>query len=349
MIPLKLDFNHNLVSLKVSLPDDLWYLSHIISIDDTITMKTERKIKLGGSDTNTKVIKKIVVLTLSVEDVTFSDDSSKLRVKGKVMSGPEDVPHGSYHTFGISVNDSFTLSKRSWPSYVRNRLDEAIKNRDDVILFVLYDRESVLFSSLRQTGIQHLGEQKGDVAKKQFDTSSQTSFYDDIIKQTVFYDGQLKPKSIVFATANFFRSYVEKKLPDSLKKKSSFIESTVVSKSIVSKLLARPELQNLLASQRLQAEAGFVDLMLKELNKDMVAYGFDDVKEAASTGAISHLGLTETFLQKSRSENFYDDLDSLLSIVDSSQGKIVFIYGDDSKKTVDGLGGIVGVLRWKTN
>ncbi|MBN1175921.1 pelota family protein [Candidatus Woesearchaeota archaeon] len=349
MIPLKLDFNHNIVSLKVSLPDDLWYLSHIIAVNDSMTMKTERKIKLGGSDTNAKVVKKIIVLTITVEDISFSDDSSQLRVKGKVTQGPEDVPHGSYHTFGISVNDTFTLVKPSWPNFTMSRLDEAIKNRDDVILFVLYDREQVLFSSLRQTGIQHLGEQKGDVQKKQFDSSSSTVFYDDILKQTQLYDEQLKPKSVVFATANFFKSYVEKKLPDSLKKKSFFIESTVVSKSVVSKLLSRPELQNILASQRLQSEVLFVDEVLKELNKDMVAYGFDDVVESATTGAISYLGLTETFLKKSREENFYDALDMLLQQVDSSNAKIIFIYGDDAKKTIDGLGGIVGVLRWKAN
>ena len=349
MIPLKLDFSHNKVSLKVSLPDDLWYLSHIIAIDDIITMKTERKIKLGGSDTNAKVIKKTIVLTLTIEDISFNADVSQLRVKGTVLNNHDDVPKGSYHTFGISVNDTFTLEKKSWPAYSRNRLSEAIKNKDDAVLFVLYDREHVLFSSLRQKGIEHLGEQKGSVQKKQFDTSSSKSFYDDLIKQVSEYDLSLKPKNIIFACANFFRDYVEKKLPPTLKKKSFFIESTVVSKSIVGKLLSRPELQNMLANQRLQAESTFVDNLLKKLNEDSVAYGIKDVKDAASSGAISSLGITESFIRKSREENVYDELDSLLQQIDSSKSEIIFIYGDDAKRTIDGLGGIAGVLRWKSN
>lgn len=347
MIPLKLDFNHNSVSLKVSLPDDLWYLSHIISIGDSITMRSERKIKLGDSTSNTKVIKKMIVLNLSVESISFSDDASQLRVKGTVLIPHDDVPKGAYHTFGISLNDTFTLSKTSWPSYLRNKLTESINNKDDVVLFVLFDRDHVLFSSLRQKGIEHLGEKKGDVQKKQFDSSSFTSFYDDIIKQVEDYDIQFKPKNIIFGCANFFKPYVEKKLPDSLKKKAFFIESTVVSKTIISKLLSRPELQNLLSSQRLQSEQNFVDFLLKKLNDDFVSYGFEDVKKDASMGAISHFAVTESFIKKAREENFYDDLDSLLEQVDSSQAKILFIYGSDTKKVVDGLGGVVGVLRWK--
>jgi len=347
MIPLKLDFNHQKVSLKVSLPDDLWYLSHIISVDDTITMKTERKIKLGGSDTNAKVIKKTIVLTLTVEDVSFNDDVSQLRVKGTVLNNHDDVPKGSYHTFGISLNDTFTLEKKVWSAFSKKRLSEAIKNKDDVILFVIYDRESVLFSSLRQKGIEHLSEQKGSVQKKQFDTSSSKSFYDDLIKKTLEYDASLNPKSIVFASANFFRVYVEKKLPPILKKKSFFIESSVVSKSIVGKLLSRPELQNMLTNQRLQSESIFIDTLLKKLNEDSVVYGFNDVKVASSSGAISFLGITENFIKKSREDNFYDDVDLLLQQVDSSKAEIIFIYGDDAKRVVDGLGGVAGVLRWK--
>lgn len=349
MIPLKLDFSHNKVFLKVSLPDDLWYLSHIIAVNDSITMKTERKIKIGSADSNMRIVKKTIVLTLNVESIDFNADASQLRVKGTCLQGPEDVPKGSYHTFGISLNDTLTLIKKSWPNFVRKKLDEAIKNRDDVILFVLYDREQVLFSSLRQTGISHLLEKKGSVQKKQFNTSSSNEFYADIIKQTEKYDLSLKPKNIIFACANFWKAYIQKKLPDSLKKKSIFIDSSVVSKSVVSKLLSRPELKNLLASQRLQSEQAFVNLALKKLNEDMLAYGVDDVLAAANMGALTSIGITETFLKKSREENFYDKLDSILELVDSSQAKILFIYGDETKKIIDGLGGIAGVLRWKLN
>jgi len=35
----------------------------------------------------------------------------QLRASGKIVEGPEDIPHGSYHTFSLESNDTITIIK----------------------------------------------------------------------------------------------------------------------------------------------------------------------------------------------------------------------------------------------
>ena len=110
-----------------------------------------------------------------------------------------------------------------------------------------------------------------------------------------------------------------------------------------------PELHQLLANQRLQKEEVLVGEILKKVDEDLAVYGFDDVKQAAESGAIEKLAVTEHCLLKKKEDGQYENLDAVLKAVDMSKGKVMFLHADETTKTIDGLGGIVGVLRWKTN
>lgn len=346
MIALKKDYKTG-VSLKISLTDDLWYLSHIIAPGDEIISKSERKVKIGSPDGNMRVVRKTVVLTLFVESVSLNEEGDQIRVKGKVSKGPEDVPIGSYHTFGLGLDDSFTLRKSSWPSYVREKLDDAIKNNARTLLFVLFDKEQVIFSLVRQTGISHLSHIKINSQKKQFSNAQAESVYDIIIKELSVYDAQIKPSTIVFASPAFWQKYVKEKLSDQLKKKSLFIELSTIHKGAVHSLLSRPELNSLMSSHRLQKEEKFLSSFLKKLDHDLVAYGLKDILEASNSGSILDLAVTEKFVKKAKEEEFYDSLDNLLKTVDRMKGNIHFIHSEEVMKPLDGFGGIVAILRWK--
>jgi len=349
MLSLKQDFKSGLVSLKINLLDDLWYLSHLILPGDLITSKTERKIKIGDdSSGNVRVVRKIYVLTLEVESV-FLQDASVLRVKGMVVRGPEEVPKGSYHSFSLGLGDSFTLSKSSWPNYLRKRLSEALKNNSQSFLIVVFDRESAFFAKVSQSGIVHLSKLSASVEKKRFSNSDVSSIYDLIVSELKRLSSSNTFTSFVFASPSFFRPNLEKILPLDFKKKAIFLSSNIVDPSVISKLLSRPELKSLLSDQRLRSEQSFIDLILEKLSKDELVYGFDDVKESSLMGAVSVLGVSDSFLKKSQEEGFYDDLDALIKSVDSARGEVHIIQSAPLVKILDGLGGIVGVLRWKQN
>lgn len=346
MLLLKKDFVHGIVSLKINQPDDLWYISHLIEIGDCVKAKTERKIKLGEADTNTKIIKKILTLSLLVESIDFSDDISQIRIKGKVNIPTTDVPAGAYHSFGFSVGDSFTLEKKEWSTYLKKRLDEAVKSSSETVLFALFDREEVLFSTLRQTGIEHIAQLSVSAAKKQFNTDAE-SIFPLIKKQIDVFEQQYNPKHIVFASSSFWHPNMEKQLTPELKKKSSFLSAGTVSKATITELLSRPELHRILEHQRISKEEIIVALLLEKLHKDFVSYGFDDVKNAVNIGAIETLLVTDNYIKKTRLEGTYESLDALLKTVDVSQGDIHILTSDHACKVIDGLGGIAGIVRWK--
>ncbi|MGM5480005.1 MAG: hypothetical protein ACQESC_00930 [Nanobdellota archaeon] len=350
MIILKKNFRHKKVSLKITSPDDLWYLSELIDTEDIVTSKTERKIKIGDSSKeNVRIVRKTVTLSLSIKDISLSEYGDVLRLKGTVLTGMDDIPSGSYHSLNIAIDSTLTLQKTAWPSFLRDRLDEAVNNSGQSVLFVLFDREKALFSHVRQSGIYHLSEQKTGFSGKQYSSPDVSSLYDEIVKTASDYVASKEPSALVVASPDFWKPYLKKAFDKaSFKQKPVFVTLSTVDKSMVTRLLSRPELSSILQSQRISQEQSFADTALEYLNKNQLAYGFDEVLQSAQSGAISHLGVTDTFIYSSRQKGTYSSLRNLLSLVDASRGKITVIKSSAVKKVVDGLGGVVGVLRWKT-
>ncbi|MFP4523007.1 MAG: hypothetical protein ACOCQQ_00035 [Candidatus Nanoarchaeia archaeon] len=347
MILLKKDFSKGRVSLKISAIEDLWYLSHIISPGDMLISRTQRKIKLGDSESSTKVIKKTITLTIKAEDVVLQEDMSSLRVKGIVDQGPEDVPKGSYHTFGFSQNDAFTLIKPQWLSFQKEQLHEAISAKKDCVLFCLFDREKALFSLLRQTGITHVGELSLDVPKKQYvESASSKKLFSSLLEELSQLDKHYGPKTIVCASPAFWQTYISKDLCFELKKKVLFVTSGDVSRSAINSLLSRPELANVLADQRVQQEQKLLHTVLHHLQKNTLQYGLEDVFDASKMGAVDHLVVSANFIKKTREENRYEQLDALMKIVDKHKGEIHIVQDCAVTKTIDGLGGVVATTRW---
>lgn len=348
MLAVKKNFKQGLVTLKITLLDDLWYLSHIISPGDLLTAKTERKLKIGDSSQgNVRVVRKTMTLKILVETVEFSDSGDQLRVNGLVQEGPDDVPKGVHHAFGLSLNDSCTLIKTEWPSFLRKKLDEAITNAAHKILFVLFDRKQALFALVRQQGIEYLADIHSDAEKKQYSTSSTDSIYELIVKQLEQYQKVYGVAGIVAASPAFWKTNLQKILPLSLKEKIVFITTNLVDKSSIPKLLNRPELSQLLADQRLQKEESFLAEVLEFLSKDMLAYGFADVQQAINIGAAAKVGVSENFVLSSRQKGTYTYLDKMLKQADKTQSEVSFLSSQEVCKTIDGLGGIVALLRWR--
>ena len=55
------EYKKGFVKLKVTDPEDLWYLSHLIDPGDFIKGRTTRKIRIGEGD-NAKTVKKTIII-----------------------------------------------------------------------------------------------------------------------------------------------------------------------------------------------------------------------------------------------------------------------------------------------
>jgi protein pelota len=346
---LKKDMKHCIVSLIPQSPDDLWYLSQIIGVKDTITSRTERKIKIGSDDSRSESFKKTVKLSIAVERIEYSGTS--LRLSGKITEGQEDIPQGAYHTIAVEEGTFLTIAKDRWDAYELTRLNEAMSQKGQNVLIVIFDREEAIFALLNSKGYDILSEIKGDVQKKGFETKGK-NFYKDIIKVMAEYSQKHKPDSIVLASPAFWTEELMKELSDkTLMAKIVRASVSFVGRGAIEEVLKRPELASVLKEGRASKEANFVDEILAEIRKNgAVAYGGKEVGDAVNAGAVSKLFVTTGLIANSRQENYFRKVESMMKDADSMKGEIIIINSEnDAGKKLDGIGGIAALLRYKLN
>jgi len=342
------------LKIKVDSQDDLWNLSQIIEPTDIVKGRTLRKIKKGDSETKTSITKKPVTLTLEVERIDFHPYSANLRISGIVREGPEDVPHGSHHTFDVEEGTILKITKQHWYQYQIDKVEEAIKQKPIGVLICIMDREEAGFALLKLYGYEWLSSFKGDVNKKGVEDKKEPTFYSDIAKQIDEYVKRYKIEHVIVASPAFWKDdfmKVFKKKYSSLVKIITLATCCETGKEGINEVLKRDEVKTVLQQQRMAKEIKLVERLLAEISKDELAvYGIAQVKMAAEMGAVETLLVTDKMIKDYRQKNVFVELDSVMKFVDKSKGKIVIISSEhDSGQELDGLGGIGAILRYKIN
>jgi protein pelota len=345
------DLKKKQIKLKIENLDDLWYLSHIIDKNDYIKGKTVRKIKIGDQQQrNVKIVKKTVFLKLQVEKIEINNDF--LRVGGKIVESPEDIPHGSYHTFNLDIGNDFTIIKEKWLKFQLDKIKEASDEKIAKILIVVLDREDSLFALMQRKGYKLLSRMKGEVNKKAVEEKSKSGFYLEIIKQLIEYDKRYEFSKIIIASPIFWKEELMKELKDvSLKQKIIQASCSSVDKNAINEVLKRPETQEALKQDRISKELNLVEDLLKEVSKNaLCVYGLKQTENAVNLGAVEVLIMTDSFIKKQREKENYDLIDGMLKNTESMKGKIHIISSEhEGGKKLNGLGGVGGLLRYKLN
>src|SRR3989338_479902 len=189
------DFKKGLVKLKITDPEDLWYLTHLLDPGDFVKAKTTRKVKIGSSE-NAPVDKKVMTLKIEAETIDYDQENRTVRVNGKVQEALDTVPLGSYHALELEVGTEFILEKPNWLTYQRQKLQEATQKKYSYLL-CLCDREEALLAMTKQSGYDTLLKIKGDVPKKGKITEVKKEFYGEIIKALEVYAGRYSPERII--------------------------------------------------------------------------------------------------------------------------------------------------------
>lgn len=338
------------IKLKIENLDDLWYLSHIIDKNDIIKGSTTRKIKIGEQEQrNIKIVKKQVFIKLQTEKIEFT--TASLRVLGKIIEAPEDIPIGSYHTFNLEENTIITIIKEKWLKFQLDKLKEASQQTKSKILIVVLDREEALFALMKKSGYKLLTKIKGNVTKKAVEDKTKSNFYSEIINKTKDYDKRYNFNKIIIASPIFWKEELIKELKDEYLKKK-IIQASCSSADIsgINEVLKRPETQEALKQDRISKEINLVEELLKEISKNNLAiYGLNQTEKAINIGAVKTLILTDAFIQKQRERENYEKIDTMLKNTESMKGSVNIISSEhDGGKKLDGLSGIGALLRYKS-
>ena len=347
------DLKKGEIKVKVENQEDLWYLSNIIEDGDLIKGKTLRKIKIGEKEQRSqKTVKKSVFIEIKCEKVEFAKDSNALRVLGKIIQAPEDVPLGTYHAFTIGEGSTAAIKKEGWLKFQLERLNEACHEKGSKILIVVHDREEAYFALMKKYGYDILAHIKGSVQKKGVDEPIRGSFYAEVIRQIKDYADRHNINNIILASPAFWKEDLMKELKDEeLKNKIILATCSSVEKNGIEEVLKRPETREALKQDRISKEMNLVESLLEEISKNgFAAYGLIETENASFAGAVKILLITDSFIQKSRNENNYGKIDNMMKIVEKQKGEIKIIsFEHEGGKKLNGLGGIGAILRYKLN
>ncbi len=350
---LSSDFRKGFCRLKVENLDDLWVLSQVIDPKDLVKGRTFRKIKLGGGeDRKSNVIKKPVTLTIQVEKVEF--DKSSLRISGVIREGPEDIPHGSYHTIEVGENYVITIEKEAWLSFQIDKVKEASSGKSANVLICVMDRDEACFALMKKYGYEYLSEISGRVEKKGVEDKSlkEKEFYGHVIAVLEEYVQRYGIGFVILASPAFWKDDLMKVLKQknkSLASKITLATCNSFGKNAINEVLSRPEVKSVLKQERVVRETALVEELFVEIAKNGLAiYGLEQTKNAAESGAIKTLLVTDKLIYEMREKNEYDKLDRIMRMVDQTKGDVFIISEEhDAGKRLHGLGGIGGILRYK--
>tara|TARA_Y100000310_G_C20699289_1_gene828195 strand:- start:1567 stop:2622 length:1056 start_codon:yes stop_codon:yes gene_type:complete len=342
------DFKKGKVKIETDSLDDLWFLSHIIEPSDLISGKTVRKIKVGDATEKVKIIKKTATLKINVEKVEFHKFSSHLRISGKIVEAPDDIPKGSFHTFDVEDSSKITIEKSQWLKYQIEKLNEATQEKMSKVLVLALDRDEATFALLTTSGYKILLETKGDVAKKEFDTKGK-DFFAEMVKVLQDYVKKYKIEQIIVASPAFWKEDFMKKLNKDQLPKITLATCNSDGRNAIEEVLRRTEVKAVLKQDRSAKESLLVEELLAEISKDGAsAYGMKEVDTAAQAGAIKVLLVSEDLIQKTKQDGGFDDLNNIMKLVDNTKGDVHIIASDhDMGKQLKGLGGIGAILRYK--
>lgn len=343
---LKKDLKQGFIQVRTESMDDLWLLYTVLQRGDLVSGETERKIKIGGeNDRNMKVVRKKMFLKLKVESPEFSKHTQNLRISGSIIEGPEDISFGSFHTLNVEIGSIIGIEKQ-WKNYEIEKLNKAEQNAGKITIITLFDRENAIFSKLDITGVEHIAELKGSVAKKVEGVNAQGNFWKEIVEKTKELNERYKPQHIIFASPGFWREYVQKELSPELVKKVIFSACSDVNSSAISEVIKRPELAKALKEEAAASEELLIEELLKALHDDKASIGLEECYESINSGKCSKFLVSENLIMELRQKDKFSKLEELMKAAENSGSEVHLIGSNDSCKQLDGIGGIACINRW---
>ena len=347
---ISFDKKKGTAKLKVTNLDDLWHLSKIIEPGDLVSGQIERKIKIGGVEEKARVTRKLFFVKLKVDKIKY--EASALRLAGKIVEGPEELPTGAAHTLDIGIGTALKVEKK-WRQHQIERLKEAeAASIAPRALICVLDDEQANFATITASGIKHIGTITLRLAKKRLKEPKEKEKLGKVVAELIRLDKDKRPEIIILASPIFWKEELLKAVKEkslSLAKKCRLEDVSTGSRAGITELLNRGVIEKLIKAGRLQKEFSLVEKLLAEISKAGAAeYGLEKIKMAAESGAIKTLLLTDKFIENSRKRGNYEEIENIIDLVEKSKGEVYII---DSKnepgEKLDGLGGIAAILRFK--
>ena len=346
--------------LKPENLDDIWILYNVILPGDRVYAKSQRRVKARDETLRQDSGERVTLyLGVRVEDVYYDPNFNRLRVKGLIVEGPEDLIRiGSYHTLNVELNFEVKIIKDVWPDYLVKRIKESLDSEDRPrVLVVAVEEGDACIAKVGDYGIDVAANIVVNIPGKQDETKLRDTilqkFFSDVytaIKQSL---SDKRIKSIVIAGPGFTKerllSYIQR--DKEVSKLCSLENVSNGGRAGVSEVIKRGALTKVLEEIRLVEESSLMDELLRRLGKDERTgiYGLAEVEKAAEFGAIQTLLITDKHLRGASAED-RTKLDALLKTVEKARGRVVILSAENEPgEQLASLGEIAALLRFKVS
>jgi protein pelota len=326
--------------------DDIWHLYNIIDEKDlvrAITFRTDEQ--KDDKIRSKKAEKKRMKVGVRVSEVKFHEFSDRLRIHGIIEEGPQDL--GSFHTLNITADkmNSLSIVKEKWKDYQIERIEEAVKLRNQAIItFVSLDEDNATIAILRHSGVQWIADIDSKRSGKMYESKdTQNEYFGEII--SVVRTNKEKDSTLVIVGPGFTKEHLVK---HGKEREPEIFEKLIVhgtgnsGMNGVHEAIKTGIIEQITKDNRVVYETGLVEKLFEEIKKDGLAtYGEKEVKNALINGAVERLLITDILIRKENGEEF-------LKIAKQNNSKFTIINAmHEAGKKFEGIGGIGALLRYK--
>jgi protein pelota len=340
------DLKHGEIKLIPENLDDIWHLHNIIDKGDIVRAVTFRTDEQKDDKIRSKKSeKKRMKLGIRVEEVKFHEFSDRLRIHGTIEEGPQEL--GSYHTLNIEAEnmDSLSIVKEKWKDYQLMRIDEAVKQRNQMILtFASLDDDKATVAVLRQSGIQWIADVDSKRSGKMYESKySEHEFFGELI--SILKPKLENSKVLVIVgpgfTKDHFLKYGREKDPQLFEK--CFVHGTGYSgMNGIHEAIKSGIIEQITKENRVVLETSFVEKLFEEIKSNGLAtYGEKEVENALLNGAVDRLLIIDNLVRKKIGEHLLN-----LAKENNSEFTIINTMHEAGKK-IEGIGGVGALLRFK--
>jgi len=347
------DMGHGVVEVEVEDSDDLWHLYNLIDSGDTVCGYTLREVKVLRGGSEERGGRRRVFLCIKVEDLGFQSFTERLRIRGRVITGPEDMSiQGSYHSFSVGPRERVRIVKDEWLSFHEERLKRATtKERPKALIITIDDQEASIYV-LRDyivEGLVSIASHMPGKYVESVDRSTIRSKYFSSIGEEVGRFLQRENADVVVAGPGFTKNELAKYLREKFRS-LSIIEETAscTGEPGVREVINRGTFSKIMANSTLLRDSRLIDELLGRLSTkpNLVAYGREEVKRAVESGAVDALLVSERLL-KTIAPDERRAIEDVCKRAEGYGGKVYFIGGEHEKgKQLISLGGIAALLRF---
>ncbi len=342
------DMKHGKIKLAVETLDDLWHLQHLVAPGDTVTSTTWRREQEAGDKIRPERLeKKQVTLSIKVEGVEFHKHSNSMRILGEIIEGPD---MGKHHSFGIEPGSVLSVTKQWGPEDLQRVRDAAQASRRPRVLLVALDDSSADMALVRQYGLDDVGTISRPKTGKMYNVENEMDekkFFARLAEAVKEITTREDIRVSIVAGPGFtkenFLAFLREKHPD-FAPAVKLGDASSGGRAGLYEIVRRGLVEMVSKEDRLSLETALMDRVMEEVAKNgLVAYGLEEISQAAGAGAIEKLLVADEMLRSNRAE-----VQRALEEARKTRAEVIVISTEhDAGRQLVALGGMAALLRFR--